>query len=47
LGGGSPNDYFFELAEKYPPFGGEFIPSEGKAALDEDDDDNEDDDVPF
>lgn len=22
LGGGSPNDYFFELAEKYPPFGG-------------------------
>ncbi|MGJ8652322.1 MAG: hypothetical protein ACSHX8_03525 [Opitutaceae bacterium] len=46
LGGGSPNDYFFELAEKHPPFGAEFIPSEGKAAYDAGDND-EDGDVPF
>lgn len=43
MGGGSPNDYFFELVEKYPPFGAEFIPPEDKAAFD----DSDDADVPF
>jgi hypothetical protein len=48
MGGSSPNDYFFDLIEKYPPFGAKFIPTENRTPINDNDNDaHEDDDVPF